>query len=420
MTIVDLYSGIGGWDLAARELGMDPLGIEWDSRACATRRAAGLRTVRADAYRLPFELRPGMFSGLIASPPCQSFSSAGQGAGRRALGTIADATRAAFAGSDPLGWVEHLASELRYVYGDETPNLYRDAERSLHVAVVARAIGATRPEWVALEQVPEVLPLWEIIARGLRALGYSAWCGVLNAADFGVPQTRRRAILIASRVRPVHAPEPTHAKHPRPSLFGPTRLPWVSMAEALGWGCRDPSPTVATSRDGFGGSRGRAKAGKKPSGLDRRDTSGATGKPNRVIPVGEPAPTIANLDRGRMVWVGGTRSRAAVRAIDEPASTLFFGDRCNNIGWEMIRPATTVAGTPRIAKPGHRNRAAGEAQLEGAIPITIGEALVLQGFPSDYPAQGTKSDQFRGVGNAIPPPLARAVLEVATEEGMKR
>jgi DNA (cytosine-5)-methyltransferase 1 len=387
MVVADLYAGIGGWDLAARELGMDPLGIEWDPWACATRRAAGLRTARADAYRLPFKLRPGVVPGLIASPPCQSFSSAGQGAGRKVLGTIADATRAAFAGSDPLDWIELVASKLRDDDKGENPNLYRDAERSLHVAVVARVLGATRPEWVALEQVPEVLPLWRLIRECLRSVGYSAWCGVLNAADFGVPQTRRRAILIASRVRPVHAPEPTHARDPRPSLFGSTRLPWVSMAEALGWG------------EGFG--------------IDRRQQH--SGVPVRIVPSSEPAPTVrATQGSDVRVWIGGNQDRSAVRSIDEPASTVMFGDRANKVGWATIRPATTVAGTPRIAKPGHRHRSAGESQFAECIPITLDEALVLQSFPRGYPCQGPKSAQFRGVGNAIPPLLARAVLRAAT------
>ena len=100
--------------------------------------------------------------------------------------------------------------------------------------------------------MPAVLPLWQVYAAELRRMGYSAWAGKLNAADYGVPQTRERAILIASRVRQVARPEPTHYD-PRKAmqLWG---TPWVTMAEALGWGATGrPSPTVTAGGTSTGG-----------------------------------------------------------------------------------------------------------------------------------------------------------------------
>jgi DNA (cytosine-5)-methyltransferase 1 len=99
-----------------------------------------------------------------------------------------------------------------------------------------------RPDHVALEQVPGALPVFEAYAVVLRELGWSAWCGVLNAANYGVPQTRRRAILVASRRGRVRMPEPTHAEH-LGGLFGDL-LPWVTMRDALGWGLDGPAPTI--------------------------------------------------------------------------------------------------------------------------------------------------------------------------------
>lgn len=106
------------------------------------------------------------------------------------------------------------------------------------------------PEWIAMEEVPDVLPLWKQYAVILRRWGFSVWTGILNAADYGVPQTRRRAILLASRVRTAQPPPPTHAKNEEPEgLFGPGRARWVSMAQALGWGATDrPVPTVCMRR----------------------------------------------------------------------------------------------------------------------------------------------------------------------------
>lgn len=104
-----------------------------------------------------------------------------------------------------------------------------------------------RPEWIAMEQVPAVLPLWQQYAEILRGWGYSTWAGVVNAADYGVPQARQRAILIASQVRAVSAPAPTHARDPLgDDLFGSCLPRWVSMAEALGWGyVARPAPVVS-------------------------------------------------------------------------------------------------------------------------------------------------------------------------------
>lgn len=47
-----MFAGPGGWDVALRDLGLEALGIEWDDAACATREAAGLRTVQADVSQL--------------------------------------------------------------------------------------------------------------------------------------------------------------------------------------------------------------------------------------------------------------------------------------------------------------------------------------------------------------------------------
>ena len=47
---------------------------------------------------------------------------------------------------------------------------------------------------------------------------------------------------------------------------------------------------------------------------------------------------------------------------------------------------------------------------EQAIRLSLEEAAILQGFPPDYPFQGGRTSRFRHLGNAVPPPLARAVL----------
>jgi DNA (cytosine-5)-methyltransferase 1 len=82
--------------------------------------------------------------------------------------------------------------------------------------------------------------------------------------------------------------------------------------------------------------------------------------------------------------------------------------------WPTERPALTVAGDPRVPGPGHkkeRNSPDSPGRMEEAVRVTLEEAAVLQGFRPDYPFSGTRTKQFEQVGNAVPPPLARAVLQ---------
>lgn len=113
-----------------------------------------------------------------------------------------------------------------------------------------------RPLFVVWEQVPTVRPVWEASAVVLREAGYSVDTDVLRAEQYGVPQIRRRAFLVARRdLVPAMLPEPTHSRfYTRdPTRLDPGVLPWVSMAEALGWGMTArPYPTIASGRTSGG------------------------------------------------------------------------------------------------------------------------------------------------------------------------
>lgn len=255
--VVDTYGGPGGWEVAARMLGLpDWVGIEWDEAACKTRAAAGHRTIRADVSRFDVSRLAGRLWGSVNSPPCIVFSGAGNRAGAHLTHILAEGIRDAFAGrptrarrrremasalrasrwlvpgpvprQDPAKWRKERQAtwkktllarkgspaKLRRALANAAPGRHLTrAQRSARIRAAvlsasqviepARFIAAGNPEWVALEQVPEVLPLWKVYAAELTKRGYSAWCGKLNAANYGVPQTRERAILIASRVRRV-------------------------------------------------------------------------------------------------------------------------------------------------------------------------------------------------------------------------
>ena len=85
--VIDLFAGPGGLDVGARWLGLETTGIEWDEGACATRRAAGLPTIEGDVR----DHSPADFPDatiLAGGPPCQTYTVAGGGSGRRAMDDV--------------------------------------------------------------------------------------------------------------------------------------------------------------------------------------------------------------------------------------------------------------------------------------------------------------------------------------------
>lgn len=318
--VVELFAGPGGWSTGLRWAGYDgpAVGLEHDRAACLTASAAGHLRVQADVAAYPTSPFVGRTWGLIASPPCPTFSAAGDGAGKvdaaNVLRLIADYASAREPGA--YEWVD---------------------DRSQLTAQPMRWAAALRPRWIALEQVPPVLPIWQYTAALLRKLGYRTWCGVLSAEEHGVAQTRKRAILVASLDGPVGCPAPTHQPYraghaPQVSddLFGPPLPLPVSMAEALGW-----------------------------AGVDR------------------PARTVCGARSPRWAYEQGN-SQAT--------------------GWTL-----------------RSNYGTGGFEQD-SVRVTVEEAGVLQSFPRDYPWQGTKTAQYRQVGDAVPPLLAAAILRPLLEQ----
>lgn len=408
---VDLFAGPGGWDVAAARLGLRVVGIENDPAACDTRRAFGHVTLEADVSRVDFGGFRGV-PGLIASPPCQTFSLAGGGSGRAQLALL-----------------------LRVIQNYD-PAVVPHAEftdpRTALVLEPLRYVRAVWPTWVALEQVPPVLPIWEAFARKLSEWGYTTATGTLKAEEYGVPQTRRRAVLLAhSEAADLRLPRPSH----RPYRKGvaqhegdPALLPWVSMAEALGWGftARPSMSVVAASEvagprtlDGGSGTwRMTCEANdggrwvRRPDRLDQpwnrgelstcppadaarlqtfppdypwrgRSAATVTRQIGNAVP-----PVLAEAVLREVVFRGGSQKRAVIRRLDEPAGTMMFGhDRMGKVFTDG----------------------------EDSRPITQAEAAVFQTFPADYPWRGNRFEQYQQIGNAVPPLLAEAVLRQITK-----
>ena len=424
--VIDLFAGPGGWDVGAQTIGLHPVGLEIDAAAVATRYAAGHATWQQsvpDVTDTQLAVLRGHVDGLIASPPCQDFSAAGKKAG---------------------------------IGGDKGELMWQ----------VPRWAKALRPRWICCEQVPPAEAWFRLFAHDLRADGYSTWVGILCAADYGVPQTRRRVFLIASLDRAVQPPEPTHCEGgSEASMFTPGLLPWVSMADALGWedDLELHHPRGAGMVERHGERNGKPTSG--PAGvMTSKGRSwelrpGITdSQPNRrSYDLTEPAPTVAfGHDSGNWVWAavgddcpgcgcswdlhdaggfcagrcGGNvctdagkrvalRSGQSIagegraeRSVDEPAVTMT--GRADLCSWVHERPATTIVGSfspDTVAAPGYRRPGDPPRQdTPGSVKITTTEAAILQGFPPDYPWQGSRSKQFEQIGNAVCPPVAKAIL----------
>ena len=137
----------------------------------------------------------------------------------------------------------------------------------------------------------------------------------------------------------------------------------------------------------------------------------------RDHPGDEPVPTITSAGGkagANLSWKfrNNNNNNACTRSLDEPAGTLFFGQRSNWAAWVTERPSTTLQGDPRVFPPHAGSK--GEHQSTDSVRITVEEAAILQSFPADYPWQGTKTAKFRQVGDAVPPLLAEHVLAMAT------
>jgi len=379
--ILDLFAGAGGWEEGLRLFRLSALGIEVEEWACRTAEAAGHARLQADLAALdPQEFSPVW--GLVGSPPCQAYSTAGKG-----LGAL----------DKPL--VVACAHELAASNDTRAARLAacRD-QRSLLTVEPLRFALSLRPRWVALEQVPAVLELWSLFAQLLAVHGYHTATGVLRAECYGVPQTRRRAFLIASLEGPVELPAPTHRSYDARRRETPEcerhLRPWVSMAQALG-----------CNGSGVGHTNNQTSGGRRPCGLSR--------------PLRAPAHTLDTASGSwtfhdhRWLFRNRPRRPEYLRGLELPAPTILAGAHQS---WVRDRPATTVACDSRIARPGHKRNAStpdSPGRSEGAVKVTVEQAAVLQGFPADYPWQGSRCRQFQQVGNAVPPPLAMRVLEAA-------
>ncbi len=319
MTALELFAGAGGASLGLRRAGFSHLAcVERHAPAAATLRGAGLPAVEADVRDVDFAAWRGRVDLLWASPPCQPWSTAG---GRLGSADERDGWPVTLAAVDACRPTWFLAENVMGM------SYHADLCGGDHGACPACSLGRITSE----------------LARRFAFTGM--WR--LDAADFGVPQRRRRVILWAGPL-PLDetGPPPTHAQPELADDLG--RRPWVTLGDAIG----DTLTRESCDRRACypcGEEHGRACS--EPWRLDR------------------PAPTVTTMEEK------GTRANSL-------AGWTFNGgpDRASDV-------AFLVAGIRRIE---------------------LAEGLRLQGFPADWPLQGTVRDRYVAIGNAVPPALAEA------------
>lgn len=374
--ILDLFSGPGGLDVAAHMLGVRSLGIEWDRNACDTRYKAGLPTWHADVSvvrRDRFHELPKELTVLAGGPPCQTYSVAGNGAGRKALKEVEGFIRQLVCGVDEAV----IDKELKRLNGDPRTALVLEPLRYAIKALTCPNRDGRPFDVIVLEQVPGVKALWDVYAEVLEAglpgkdggrVRYAvADVKTLHTEAYGVPQTRRRTILMARLLK--HGvpglPIPTHHTYNphRPEQNGP------GDAKAVAEGDQDVLPI-----------EGLATSSRPP--LKPWVSMGQVLKPTKMRPQGRETPfkIVSNYGSGGDPKKRGTRT-------DKLPSFTVTGKVSRNAVW---RGDHTPHTPPRL---------------------TIPEAGILQTFPPNYPWSG--GDQSQQVGNAVPPLFGMHVLAAA-------
>lgn len=276
------------------------------------------------------------------------------------------------------------------VIGSQDP---KDPRNAL-VAEFARVVLALRPRWFVMENVPGLVsPNYSAVLDGfydtLEEGGYRVnrpW--TLNARDFGVPQERKRVFIVGAR-----SEEPVVAL-PKTEGTG------VTVADAIG----DLS-FLGRFRSLYDKDELRMSESQWASMLDRqspyvRSLNGIDHDPdNRADP--------RKWDPRRLRSVGLTRHSDAVV---QRLGALKPGER-DEVGRLPRLDLAAQSPTLRAGTGRDHGSFTSARPVHPTVPrvITVREAARLHGFPDWFGFHSTKWHGFRQVGNAVPPPLARAV-----------
>lgn len=262
-------------------------------------------------------------------------------------------------------------------------------QRCLLVGRFLEFVSALRPRWVLMENVPGLISVdggafLTGIIRSLRARGYKTAVQVLDAARLGVPQRRQRLVLLGSREKaePENILASLRNRSQPPTTVGEaigdlpvetavparyTALPANSFQQLMRHGMNGTVSAHNCSR--LGKVNLRRIAHVQPGG-NWRDI------PRRLLPAG--------MKRARL---SDHTTRYGRLVPDQPAYTLLT--KCDPHWGCFLHPTQD-----RV--------------------LSVREAARIQSIPDRVPFQGTLTDQYRHAGNAVPPLMAKAILEELT------
>lgn len=372
-SLVDLFCGCGGISHGFERAGFKPvLGLDnhADSLATFALNHPEALILEDDITKAPLDHLPellemswGDLDCLVGGPPCQSFS-------------------------------KNVPAKRRFLE-DERNYLFR------WFLDVVETLG---PKTVLVENVAELAGAHngavrtEIMGR-LADLGYKVISDRLLAADFGVPQKRRRVFFLASRVGSdqLSFPAPTHfpAAAGELDLQGPgagaERRPYVTVREAI-----SDLPSLSHGE----GSSPVPYATDPDGEFQRRMREGSAEAFDHV------ARELAPLQLERLQAIApGQRMQDLPKALQTKQG---YGGAYGRLEWD--KPALTI--TTWVFHPGSGRF----GHPVDDRTITMREAARLQSFSDSFRFAGSYNSKARQIGNAVPPLLAGALGAVLARQ----
>lgn len=338
MNVIDLFCGAGGLSLGLSRVGFrSVLALDHSRAAVETHRrnlgdAAQIVEISEDT-RLPDA------AVIVGGPPCQGFSSAGQRRAGDRRNTLVSVFAELIATHHPLAFVfENVEGFLTAENGDH------------------------------------VLDLLE----PLVAAGYLIHLRKINAADYGVPQHRKRVLAIGGLGWDPGFPEPSHSAFGAPGAHRPARHP--------------PTPSVIHAL------RGLPAPNVDPPGFPQGHFAALLEESDRLrVSALRPGQTMRDLPED--LWHDSYRRRAFRRVMDGTPSERRGGAPCGIrrlVGSEPSKTITSGARSEFVHPTEHRY-------------LTLRECARIQTFPDAFEFVGSQSDQTLLVGNAVPPLLGEVI-----------
>lgn len=347
-TVIDLFAGVGGLSLGFEMAGFEVvLANEYDPSIAAAYKAnrSGVKMIVEDIAKLPVEKTFAAYEGkvdvVIGGPPCQGFSQKGK---RKSI-------------NDPRNFM------FRYYF---------------------EVVKKVKPRYFVIENVPNLLTtengyFKDEIIELFSGIGYAVSCGVLCAADFGVPQDRRRTCIMGK----LGAAEPMELPKPK----GGRTTVWDAISD------------LAYLESGEG-DEVQSYAHDPQSKYQKTMRAGSAKLCNHVAT--RHSDTV--LERLRMIPPGCGRE---MLPDEQRTKSIYSGTWCRMKRDGVAKTITTRYDTPSSGEFTH-------PYLDRAI--TTREAARIQSFPDTFRFYGSKASQMKQVGNAVPPLLGKAIAERILED----